>query len=48
MDRHEAPQSAFTIALLEGPYLAIKKDRHEATQTALTIALLEGPYLAIK
>jgi hypothetical protein len=43
MDRHEGPQTALTIALFVGLYLAIKMDWHEAPQTTLTIALLEAP-----
>jgi hypothetical protein len=42
MDRHEGPETSFTIALLGGLYLAIIMVRHEVPQTALTIALLGG------
>jgi hypothetical protein len=47
MDRHEGPQTALTLALLLGVYIAIKMERHEGTQTAQRRALLGGLYLAI-
>jgi hypothetical protein len=39
MDRYGGPQSALTIALHGGFYLAIIMDCYGGTQTALTIAL---------
>jgi hypothetical protein len=39
MDRDEGLQTALTIALHAGLYLAIIMDRYEELQTALTIAL---------
>jgi hypothetical protein len=41
MDRHEGPQTALTIALHGGLYLAIIMDSYEGPHTALTIALME-------
>jgi hypothetical protein len=47
MDRHEGPQTALTIALHGGLYLAILMDRHEEHHTAPIIALHRGLYFAI-
>jgi hypothetical protein len=40
MERYGGPQTALTIALLGGLYLAIIMDRYAGTQSALIIALL--------
>jgi hypothetical protein len=48
MDRYEVPQTAITIALHGGHYLAIIMDRYVGPQTSITIALHRGFYLAIK
>jgi hypothetical protein len=42
MDRYGGPQTAFTIALNGGLYLAIIMDRYGGAQTALTITLHRG------
>jgi hypothetical protein len=42
MDQYEVQQSALTIALHRGLYLAIIMDRYEGHQTALTTALHGG------
>jgi hypothetical protein len=47
MESHEGTQTALTIALIGGLYIAIKMDQNEGTQSALYIALLWGLYLAI-
>jgi hypothetical protein len=47
MDREKGPQTALTIALHRGLYLAILMDRDKGTRTAITIALHRGLYLAI-
>jgi hypothetical protein len=38
MDRYEGPQSAVTIALHSGLYIAIIMNRYEGPQIALSIA----------
>jgi hypothetical protein len=47
MEVSEGPQTALTLALLLGLYLAIIMDHYESPHTALTIDLLGGLYLAI-
>jgi hypothetical protein len=47
MDRYRDPQTAPSVALHGGLYLAIIMDRYSAPQTAFTIALHGGLYLAI-
>jgi hypothetical protein len=47
MDRYGGRQTALTIALLGGLYLAIIMNRYGRPQTAVTIFLLGGLYLAI-
>jgi hypothetical protein len=40
MDRYGGPQTALTIALHGGLYLAIIMDRYRGPHTALTVALI--------
>jgi hypothetical protein len=47
MVRYEGTQSALTIALHRGIYLAIIMDLYERPLSALTIALHRGLYLAV-
>jgi hypothetical protein len=47
MDRYEGPQTALTIGLHRGLFLAILMDRYERPRTTLTIALHRGLYLGI-
>jgi hypothetical protein len=42
MDRYEGPQSALTIALLRGPYLAIIMDLYEGHQCTHTMECFEA------
>jgi hypothetical protein len=42
MDRHEGPQTPFTIALQRGLYLEIIMDPYEGPYTDLIIALHKG------
>jgi hypothetical protein len=47
MDRHQGSQSALTVALHRGLYLAIIVHLYEGPQTARNIAWHRGLYVAI-